>query len=150
MLSRIIFVLFVALSAVFVQAAPLATRQIGNLQCNLDRIKIVSDLAQAKKTTQTLTTQLGSDPAGSQGISAVSDGLSNAQAGIATIAKSLFTGQAAPADARQQVADGLTAAGTALASINSTDPTVTSNLDKLQTQLTSAGTAGEGVVSNCK
>ena len=60
-----------------------------------------------------------SDATGSEGISGVTDGINNAQAGIATIAKALLTGQKAPADARQQVEDGLTSAGSALASINS-------------------------------
>lgn len=60
-----------------------------------------------------------SDAAGAQGISAVTDGINNAQAGISTIAKALLTGQTAPADARQQVEDGLVAAGSALSNITS-------------------------------
>ena len=103
------------------------------------------------------------------------DSVSGAQDAIGVIAKALFTGQAAPASARDDVRSNLEAAGTALASITSyvpalcvwgchdsgadccvtkilyrTDPAVTANLDKATTQLTNAGEAGEGVVANCK
>ncbi|CAL1714152.1 unnamed protein product [Somion occarium] len=152
MFSRLVLLFFLALSAVLIDAAPVQAdkRQIGNLQCNVDRVKIVSDIAGAKSTVNTLATQLASDPAGSDSISQVSDGIANAQDGISQIAKSLFTGQQAPADARQQVEDGLTTATTALANITSTDPDVTSNLTKAQGQLQKAATAGEGVLANCK
>ena len=46
-------------------------------------------------------------------------GLTSAQQGIATIAKALLTGQTAPADARDQVGQGLQTAQSSLASINS-------------------------------
>ncbi|KAK7681511.1 hypothetical protein QCA50_015243 [Cerrena zonata] len=150
MLSRIIVVIFVALSAVFVHAAPLGKRQVGDQQCNIDRLKIVTDLIQAQNTTKTLTIQLGTDPAGIKSIGAVSDGLDNAQSAIIDIVNALVSGQQAPASARQQVADGLNAAATALASINSTDTRITSNLGQLQTQLTAAGQAGDAVLADCK
>ncbi|KAL4251058.1 hypothetical protein ABKN59_006219 [Abortiporus biennis] len=154
-MSRVILALFALclFCLSFVEAASLQRydrRQIGNLQCNIDRLKIVADLAGAKSTAQTLTQQLASDAAGSQSISTVSDGISSAQSAIGQIAAALLTGQQAPAAARDQVAAGLTQATQALANITSTDATVTQNLSKIQGQLSKAADAGNGVVTNCK
>ena len=38
-------------------AREIAARQIGNIQCNIDRLSIVGDLAGLQKTLKTLTTQ---------------------------------------------------------------------------------------------
>ncbi|KAI0786988.1 hypothetical protein C8Q75DRAFT_808064 [Abortiporus biennis] len=154
-MSRVILALFALcfFCFSFVEAASLQRydrRQIGNLQCNIDRLKIVADLAGAKSTAQTLTQQLASDAAGSQSISTVSDGISSAQSAIGQIAAALLTGQQAPAAARDQVAAGLTQATQALANITSTDAAVTQNLSKIQGQLSKAADAGNGVVTNCK
>ena len=39
---------------------PLQQRQVGNLECNVDRIQIVADLFNAASSAKTLTTQLQS------------------------------------------------------------------------------------------
>ncbi|THH19535.1 hypothetical protein EUX98_g8755 [Antrodiella citrinella] len=156
MFARASAVLLCALAvfgATSVVAAPLyqhTARQIGDLQCNIDRLKIVGDIVAATATTNTLKSQLASDANGSTQIAAVSSGLGNVSSGIDTIAAALFTGQDAPAAARDQVAQGLTAAITAANSITSTNSQVTSNVNKLKTQLQAAESAGNGVVANCK
>lgn len=114
----------------------LASRQIGNLQCNIDRLKIVGDIFTATQTTNSLSKQLVAyvfplspslssililtsrrDTTGASQISTVSDGLNQASAGITQIATALFTGQAAPAAARDQVEQGLNSAFEAASSI---------------------------------
>ncbi|OBZ77016.1 hypothetical protein A0H81_03138 [Grifola frondosa] len=141
------FVLLIA--AMLVGAAPLVNRQIGDLQCNIDRLGIVADLTKLSTTVKSLTTSLASDATNAPIAQAAQDGVTGAQGAIKTIAAALFTGQTAPADARDQVAGNLTAIGAALGNITSTDSTVTASVQKAQTQLSSAVTAGEGVVSNC-
>ncbi|KAI0708675.1 hypothetical protein C8Q76DRAFT_799905 [Earliella scabrosa] len=155
-MSRFVVFLFAFLyllagSHIYAAPAPeIAARQIGNLQCNVDRLKIVGTLAAMQGTLKKLAGQVSNDPEAAAGVQSVQDSVSGAQDAIGVIAKALFTGQAAPASARDDVRSNLEAAGTALASITSTDPAVTANLDKATTQLTNAGEAGEGVVANCK
>ena len=60
-----------------------------------------------------------SDPAVTSATTTAQGGLTSAKDGIKTIAEALLTGQNAPADARTEVADGLTTAQNALSSINS-------------------------------
>ncbi|KAJ3488148.1 hypothetical protein NLI96_g3059 [Meripilus lineatus] len=53
-----LFSLAVLLGSSLVQAVPsLHQRQIGNLECNVDRIQIVSDLFSASSTARKLTTE---------------------------------------------------------------------------------------------
>ncbi|TCD66096.1 hypothetical protein EIP91_001748 [Steccherinum ochraceum] len=142
----------VFIGATLVGAAPMhqhVARQIGDLQCNIDRLKIVGDIFQASQTTKTLTNQLASDPANAALVSTVSKGLSDASAGIGDIATALFTGQQAPAASRTQVEDGLNSAFTAADSITSTNAAVTDNVNKLKNELQAAGQAGDGVLTNC-
>ena len=105
--------------------------------------------------------------------------MTQAQGAIGVIAKALFTGQTAPAAARDQVAGNLTAANTALGALSScvpllvsspaaagagadvahlcctphaarrTDETVSGLITKANSQLAAGAKAGEGVVSNC-
>lgn len=115
----------------------LEQRQIGNVQCNVNRLQIVGDLTGAKSTAQTLTTDLASlaisiptvlcsislyfirDPASSQLMDTINQGISDAQDGISQIASALFTGQQAPAEDRDQVASGLGSAIDAAGSLTS-------------------------------
>ncbi|KAI1792785.1 hypothetical protein LXA43DRAFT_316091 [Ganoderma leucocontextum] len=154
MMSRVVVFLFafLAFTSSLVYAAPaaeIAARQVGDIQCNVDRLSIVGDLAGLQKTLKTLSGQVTDDATASAGIESVTSSVSGAQSAIGTIAKALLTGQTAPAAARDQVKSNLLAAQSALAGITSSDPAVTSNLQKATTQLTNAGTAGEGVVANC-
>ncbi|KAI0672366.1 hypothetical protein C8Q78DRAFT_990824 [Trametes maxima] len=145
------FTSFLAGSQIY--AAPaneIAARQIGNLQCNLDRLSIVAGLAATQGTLKKLTTALANDTDAADGIKSVKDSVSGAQGAIGVIGKALITGQKAPAEARDQVQGNLTAAHDALSGINSTDTNVASTLAKALTQLTNAQLAGDGVVNNCK
>ncbi|PSR75683.1 hypothetical protein PHLCEN_2v8974 [Hermanssonia centrifuga] len=151
-----------ALCGVLVQTAPLEfnKRQIGDLQCNVNRVQIVSDIAQMKQTVNALATQVASDPVSSAAVSSAQAGISSAESAIGGIALSIITGQTAPAADRTQVESGLTAVGAGLGNITShiaiiegttcrTDPAVTANVQKAQQQLASATTAGDGVLANC-
>ncbi|KAI0791575.1 hypothetical protein BC629DRAFT_370663 [Irpex lacteus] len=141
--------LAVLVGAAAIQGAP-TKRQIGNLQCNINRVQIVSALAQMGGTLKTLAKETANDPATSAAVASAQTGLDTANSGVATIAKALLTGQAAPADARTQVEQGLNAVLSATQNVTSTDAQVTSDFSKLTTQLTAAGKAGDGVLANCK
>jgi len=144
-MARIIFTALSVLLAVFillVDAAPLRSRQIGDLQCNVARLQIVSDLAQ----TNSLLSQInGNDTATTSAVATAQGGLTSAGDGIKTIAAAILTGQSAPADARNQTAAGLQTALTALTGLDSTDTSVTSTISKLNEAIT----AGNSVVADC-
>ncbi|KAI0356983.1 hypothetical protein OH77DRAFT_1400029 [Trametes cingulata] len=149
----IAFALSSLLAGSQIYAAPagdIAARQIGNLQCNIDRLSIVAGLADTQKTLKTLSTELASDETAASSIKSIQDNVSGAQGAILVIGKALLTGQKAPAEARDQVLGNLTAAHDALTAINSTDTTAAADLQKALTQLTNAQLAGQGVVNNCK
>lgn len=93
-----ILTIFLALGAV---AAPLESRQTGNLQCNIARLKTVGSLSKAGSAIKQIQ-----DPATQ---SAAQTGLDMANGGIQTIASALLSGQTAPADGRNNVAAGLQA-----------------------------------------
>ncbi|THH00318.1 hypothetical protein EW026_g2199 [Hermanssonia centrifuga] len=139
------------LCGVLVQTAPLefGKRQLGDLQCNINRVQIVADIAQMKETVNTLATQVASDPVSSAAVSSAQAGISAAESAISGIALSIITGQAAPAADRTQVESGLNAVLAGLGNITSTDPAVTANVQKAQQQLASASAAGDGVLANC-
>ncbi|KAH9885282.1 hypothetical protein C8Q73DRAFT_660125 [Cubamyces lactineus] len=147
------FALVLAVSSLLVGtqvfAAPardLVARQIGDIQCNVDRLSIVADLAAMQNTLKKVQTDVASDAAASSSVQTAIDSIDGAQGAIGVIAKALLTGQTAPAEARTQVQGNLTAAHDALTSITSSSP----DLQKALTQLGNAETAGEGVVNNCK
>ncbi|TBU25353.1 hypothetical protein BD311DRAFT_741195 [Dichomitus squalens] len=156
MMSRVVVLLFAFLSLFAssqIYAAPtreIVARQVGDLTCNFDRLSIVAGLATLQGTLKKLSGQVTNDTTAAAGLQTVTDAVSGAEGAIGVIAKALLTGQAAPADARTQVQANLTAAQTALAAINSTDSTISANLDKATTQLANAALAGQGVVANCK
>ncbi|KAK1959806.1 hypothetical protein LY78DRAFT_685641 [Colletotrichum sublineola] len=116
----------------------LQPRQIGDLGCNIARLKIVS----AIKSTQNSVDNI-KDPAVKEAAAA---GLKQANDGIGSIAKALVTGQKAAADDRNTVEAGLTATGTALQGGDQTDDAVKSAGGSLQ----KAVSAGQDVVSKCK
>jgi len=89
------------------------------------------------------------DPATAAAADTASTALNSAKGGIAKIAVSLVAGQKAPAADRDQVEKGLNDAMTALASVNSTDPNVTSAISAAQDKVSSTLEAGQRVVSSC-
>ncbi|KAJ7847463.1 hypothetical protein B0H14DRAFT_2769981 [Mycena olivaceomarginata] len=142
----VLFALFAASVAV---AAPLGQRtatgsSLGSIQCNVNRLQIVSSLAGTTKAVGKIDT---TDPDTATAVSAAQAGLSSASDGIKAIASSLVSGGAPPADARTQVGTGLTAAQTALTGI--TDPTVAAAVSDAQTKLATTIKDGEAVVANC-
>ncbi|KIK54657.1 hypothetical protein GYMLUDRAFT_176899, partial [Collybiopsis luxurians FD-317 M1] len=128
-----------------VPSAPLGSRQIGDLQCNIARLKTVSGLAATNKAINALSSSSGSDPTVASAVTQAQSGIQSAQSGISTIAKAILTGQDAPADARNQVGSGLATAQSALNSIGNSDP----NLQAAQSSLSDTIAAGEQVVSDC-
>ncbi|KAJ7736457.1 hypothetical protein B0H16DRAFT_1573842 [Mycena metata] len=144
-MARTLSVLLILCLAWFTIAAPLQQRQGGDLQCNINRLKIVNSLASTNTAVGKIDT---TDPATASAVTAAQAGLTSASAGIKTIAQSLLTGQAAPASARDQVQAGLLAAQTALTGI--TDPTATAAVTAAQNQLTTTIADGAAVVADCK
>ncbi|PBL01710.1 hypothetical protein ARMGADRAFT_953778 [Armillaria gallica] len=140
-----ITLLSAALMAYFfqVEAAPLHSRQIGDISCNVARLKTVSSLAATKSAVKKIDTS--NSTATATAVTDAQTGLDSASSGIKTIAASLLTGQTAPADARDQVKNGLLAAQTALNGITTGDTATTDALTKLNDTIS----AGSDVVANC-
>ncbi|PAV20190.1 hypothetical protein PNOK_0512400 [Pyrrhoderma noxium] len=152
-LSAVPFILgFCSLSVFSVPLvnAELSRRQIGDLQCNLDRLFIISSVSQTVSNVKKLASAGASDPAVTNATTTALGGLDSAQQGIDTILQALFQGQTAPADSRNQVGLGLQTAQDSLNSINSTDTAVTSALSDAQSTLHNAELAADAVVANCK
>jgi hypothetical protein len=92
-------------------------RQIGDLACNIDRLKTVASLAASDFAISAIDT---SDPTVASAVTTARTGLNSAGEGIGKIALALVSGQQAPAAARTQVGQGLVDAQTALQGIAST------------------------------
>ncbi|CDO72133.1 hypothetical protein BN946_scf184962.g76 [Trametes cinnabarina] len=144
--------LFASSEVLGAPAREIIARQIGNLQCNIDRLSIVAGLATTQGTLKKLSQQFAqSDPNSASSVESAIDSISGAQGAIGVIAKALLTGQQAPAAARDQVAGNLTAALETLVALNSTDTGATSKtLQEALTELKDSAAAGQGVVDNCK
>ncbi|KAJ7432567.1 hypothetical protein FB451DRAFT_1111483 [Mycena latifolia] len=141
-ISSIVFSLCIVACAA---AAPLHRRQTGDLQCNLARLKIISDVA----ATETLISQLNTTELSTATAVAVAQaGLKSVDDGIQTILTAVFSGQTAPASSRDQVGTGLATAQQALSLI--TDPSANATVTQAQAKLASAITDGNNVVSECK
>ncbi|TCD66098.1 hypothetical protein EIP91_001750 [Steccherinum ochraceum] len=145
------FCAVVALGAIVASADPpqLSARQVGDLQCNIDRVKTVGSVIQALVTTRNLTQQLSSDSVNSAHVADITGGLNKAEDGIAVIVAAIFAGQKAPNEARTEVGDGLSTAFDAASNITSTDPDVVANVNQLKTELQEASFAGDNVVDEC-
>ncbi|KAH9485841.1 hypothetical protein JR316_0002756 [Psilocybe cubensis] len=144
------FTLAFALLMSCVMAGEQSKRQIGNLQCNIARLKTVAGLAKSASAIKKAMTAAQGDAETTAQLQTAAQGVSSAQAGVGTIAKALITGQLAPAAARQQVADGLNAATTALGSTTSSDPNVDSAIASATSAIAGTTTSGQQVVANCK
>ncbi|KAJ7081425.1 hypothetical protein C8R44DRAFT_722501 [Mycena epipterygia] len=144
-MARIFSTLFALCITVCAFAAPLHRRQTGDLQCNLARLKIISDVA----TTQNLIEQLNTTELSTASAVAVAQaGLNSVDEGIQAILTAIFNNQTAPASSRDQVGMGLAAAQTALGTI--TDPSANATVTEALATLASAVTDGNNVVSECK
>ncbi|KAJ7479661.1 hypothetical protein FB451DRAFT_163111 [Mycena latifolia] len=134
--------LFIASAAV---AAPVENRQLGNLDCNVDRFKIVTGLIQTGSALKKIDT---TNPDTATAVAAAQAGLSSAGDAIKNIALALVTGKAAPGDARTAVSQGLNDTRSALDGID--DPTVTDSVAAAQTLLQGAIDDGNAVIADCK
>ncbi|KAK7428820.1 hypothetical protein QQZ08_004590 [Neonectria magnoliae] len=139
--SRFILVTLLASVATVTQAAPLEPRQLlgqlGGIQCNLARVRIVGALGDAGDAIDNIQDQATS--------AAASAGLDQANAGISQIASALIAGEAPPDEGRTEVEAGLQAIGAALDSGDSSDAAV----GEAQNALTDATAAGQDVVAQC-
>ncbi|KAJ7087532.1 hypothetical protein B0H15DRAFT_886099 [Mycena belliarum] len=135
---------FIASAAV---AAPVENRysQLGSLQCNIDRFKIVTGLVETGSAVKKIDT---TNPDTATAVAAAQAGLSSVGDAIKNIALALVTGKAAPGDARTAVSQGLNDTRSALEGIN--DPTVTDSVAAAQTLLQNAIDDGNAVIADCK
>ncbi|KAH8102138.1 hypothetical protein BXZ70DRAFT_930442 [Cristinia sonorae] len=145
------FCSLIVLGAVLVGAVPahISARQVGDLQCNIDRVKVTGSVFQALQTTRSLTQQLQNDAAGTALLTTINQGLLGAEDGIADLVTALFAGQTAPESAVDQVGGGLTLAFDAASNITSADPAVTDSVNKLKNELLQASFAGDNVLDEC-
>jgi hypothetical protein len=60
MFARTLVALFLGVAAVQVSAAPMHSRQLGNLDCNINRLAIVAGLAKTQSQLKDLATVVGS------------------------------------------------------------------------------------------
>ncbi|KAJ7235303.1 hypothetical protein B0H12DRAFT_1027479, partial [Mycena haematopus] len=94
--------------------APMHRRQTGDLDCNLARLKIISDVA----TTQNLISQINAtDLSTASAVAVAQTGLQSVNSAIQEILTALFAGQTAPTNFRDQVTAGLNLANSALSNI---------------------------------
>ncbi|KAJ7835435.1 hypothetical protein B0H14DRAFT_2363392, partial [Mycena olivaceomarginata] len=122
--------------------APMQRRQTGNLECNLARLKIVTDVADAKVLVGQINTTFvrpSESDSSAHGLNSVDDA-------IRTILDAVLSGGTAPESSREQVDDGLSTANQALGLITDLNATVTAGRKKIA----NAGDDGAGVVANCK
>ncbi|KAJ6544209.1 hypothetical protein B0H19DRAFT_1267503 [Mycena capillaripes] len=142
---RIFSALFSLCVAACVVAAPMHKRQTGDLDCNLARLRIISDLA----ATQKLVGQINStDLATASAVAVAQVGLQSVGNAIQDILVAVLNGQTAPASSRDQVDQGALAANQSLSLI--TDPSLKAIVTAAQAKLLSASNDGASVVADCK
>ncbi|KAJ7755192.1 hypothetical protein B0H16DRAFT_1458737 [Mycena metata] len=141
-ISSVVFSLCIAACAL---AAPMHRRQIGDLDCNLARLKVVSDTAAA----QTLVGQINTtDLATASAVGVAQAGLNSINSAIEDILTAVFANQTSPADSRNQLEQGLNTANSALLLIK--DPSANATVSAARAKLLAAGAAGDQVLSGCK
>ncbi|KAH9924968.1 uncharacterized protein BXZ73DRAFT_79102 [Epithele typhae] len=141
-------------SAMMSHAAPIATRrQLGNLECNIDRGEIVFHVADLGKTVSSLAKasdlQAANNTANGN-LQAMQDGVQGASAAINGILLGLISNQPADPALRDAVGGNLTEILTGLQDLSSSNNKTNALLTKANQQLTNAVLAGNGVVNNCK
>ncbi|KAI0767516.1 hypothetical protein C8Q74DRAFT_1370286 [Fomes fomentarius] len=142
-----------SMTSLFAQAAPASRRQLGNLECNIDRGEIVFHVATLGATAAHLANATGLTAANGtveEDVQAIKDGAEGAGAAIKQILIALVNNEAAGADLRDAVGGNLTQVSVALGDLASSDNRTSALLQKASQQLTNAALAGDGVVNNCK
>ncbi|TFK83047.1 hypothetical protein K466DRAFT_499214, partial [Polyporus arcularius HHB13444] len=130
-----------------------ARRQLGNLQCNINRGEIVFHVAQLASTVSSLGNATGlvaTNNSTDDDVAALQSGAVGAGGAIKQILSALVTGDDADPDLRNQVGGNLTTVLLALTDLNSTDPTASALLAQANEQLTNSVLAANGVVNNCR
>ncbi|KAJ7755172.1 hypothetical protein B0H16DRAFT_1541308 [Mycena metata] len=138
------FSMILALLAASVAFAAPAPIRRADLACSIDRAKILISLATTGIDVKKIDT---TNPDTAKAVAAAQQALASAGGGVATIALSLISGGAPPADARTQVQTGLNDAQTALTGIN--DDTVADSLATAQSSLAASIQDGDDVVKDC-
>ncbi|KAJ7755195.1 hypothetical protein B0H16DRAFT_1458739 [Mycena metata] len=137
-ISSVVFSLCIAACAL---AAPMHRRQIGDLDCNLARLKVVSDTgccSDLGRPNQHNRAQWALHKAG----------LNSINSAIEDILTAVFANQTSPADSRDQLEQGLNTANSALLLIK--DPSANATVSAARAKLLAAGAAGDQVLSGCK
>ncbi|RDX52501.1 hypothetical protein OH76DRAFT_162190 [Lentinus brumalis] len=134
-------------------AAPTASRrQLGNLQCNIDRGEIFFHVAQLGQTAASLdnaTALVALNNSTHADIMAMKAGAAGAAEAIKLILTGVLNGKAANPLFRDAVGGNFTMVLNALNDLNSTHPTTAALLKTANTQYTNSLLAAEGVVNNC-
>ncbi|KAJ7265753.1 hypothetical protein C8J57DRAFT_1330496 [Mycena rebaudengoi] len=144
-MARILSLFLALIVASASVAAPIEQRQLGNLACNIDRFRIVTGLLSAGSAIGKIDT---TDPDTATAVEAAQAGLKAAGDSIKNIALALVTGQAAPADARTGVSQGLNDTRSALESITNT--AVSDSVQAAQSKVQAAIDVGNDVIADCK
>ncbi|KAJ7254587.1 hypothetical protein C8J57DRAFT_615555 [Mycena rebaudengoi] len=135
--------LFLSVAALAL-SAPLHRRQQGNLECNLARLKIISEVrATEEAVAQIDTTELSAAAA----VGVAQAGLKSIDDAIQDILTAIFNDETAPADSRDQLADGAKAVKIGLDSI--TDPSASEAVAAAVERLIAVDAAGDDVVALC-
>ncbi|KAI0062478.1 hypothetical protein BV25DRAFT_635866 [Artomyces pyxidatus] len=131
-----------------VNTAPLVRRQIGSVQCNLDRLQIVVDLQESADAVNELATEL-MNTTSSANVTVAQTGIHDAQLAIDQIVAAIFANQTADPALRDQVGNNITIAFEALLGINTTCPTANATLTNAISLIQESGNAGNDVLRDC-
>ncbi|TFY59933.1 hypothetical protein EVG20_g7611 [Dentipellis fragilis] len=135
--------------AVVINAAPLQRRQTGDVQCNIDRLKVVVGMQETLDSVNQLSTQLGCNTSFASNITTAQTGIHGAQVATDEISQAIFANQTADPDLRQQFAGNITMVLAALQAIEPTDSTSNATLTQALTSLNGTAAAGNDVVADC-
>ncbi|KAJ7227562.1 hypothetical protein C8J57DRAFT_1585278 [Mycena rebaudengoi] len=113
-MARFFSILLFLSVAALALSAPLHRRQQGNLECNLARLKIISEVRETEDAVAQIdTTELNAAAA----VGVAQAGLKSIDNAIQDILAAIFDNEPAPADSREQLADGAKAVKIGLDSI---------------------------------
>ncbi|THH17992.1 hypothetical protein EW146_g2915 [Bondarzewia mesenterica] len=134
--------------AFFATASPLARRQIGNVQCNVDRLEFVVGLQETSDQVDVLAAELGNTTFASA-VTTAQEGIHATFIAADGIANAVFKNTTAPPELRGQVGGNITVIAQALSSINTTDSAANTTLQQALTLLRGAAFAADSVVEDC-
>ncbi|KAI1792783.1 hypothetical protein LXA43DRAFT_972420 [Ganoderma leucocontextum] len=144
---------YVAFAASMLANGAPARRQLGNLECNIDRAEIVFHVAQFAGIVNTLgnnTHLVAANKTVKHDVMTLQTGAQGAGGAIKQIVLALVNGDKADPNLRTQVGGNLTAIRDALADLSSKDNSTSALLDTANTEFVNSVNAANGVVNNCK